>query len=159
VTEFIRTHNTLADMNLVDWSDPNFHETLRGTVGQRFFHYMANLNVDYLDTLVSASRKQKIRYLDYGTECKLRRLLNKEQGGGQNGVGASEHLKRHRDFYKNWEKELFGDQVVQIPAPPPTVPQNAELEKMTVAKSSGWLVRGNMYAIVLGIIIYVAVIH
>lgn len=157
-SEFIRTHNTLTDNGFINWTDPAFHETLRGTVGQRFFHHMANLNMDHLDDLVAASLKQKVRYLDYGTECKLRRLLDNEKSDDANGVWAREHLRRHRDFYKKWETELFGDHVFQVPKPPPTIGHNAESQTANSAKSSGYSLRCNLYAILAGIIIiYIAI--
>lgn len=162
VTEFIRTHNTLADKGFVNWTDPAFHRTLKGTVGQRFFHHMANLNIEYLDDLVTASREQKVQYLDYGTECKLRRLLDKEKGDkgdiGSNSW-AKEHLQLHREFYKKWERELFGDHVFQVPGPTQAKGQNGESQTATADKSASRPLRCNMYAIFLGIIIYMAAIY
>jgi hypothetical protein len=159
VTEFIRAHNTLADNGFINWNNSEFHETLRGTVGQRFFHHMANLDIDYLDALVTPPAKQKVKYLDYATECKLRRMLDKEAGGDPKGGWARDHLRRHREFYGKWEKALFGDHVFHVPAPPPTAQHNAESTTAGDAKSLGCSLRCNVYAIFAGIIIYVAAMY
>jgi hypothetical protein len=159
VTEFIRAHNTLADKGFIKWNNSEFHETLRGTVGQRFFHHMANLNVDYLDALAITPAKDKVKYLDYATECKLRRLLDKEAVGDPKGGWTRDHLTRHREFYAKWEKALFGDHVFHVPAPPPTAQHSAESTTAGDAKSLGFSLRCNIYAIISGIIIYVAAMY
>jgi len=109
---------------------------------------MANLNLGYLDDLVIASRKEKIQYLDYSTECKLRRLLDKEERDSW----AKEHLRRHREFYKKWEKELFSDHVFEVPTLTPAIGQSLEATTTMSLQSSGWLLRWNLYAVVSGII-------
>jgi len=155
VTEFIRTHNSLASKGYVNWTDPQFHGTLTRTVGQRFFHHMANLNLGYLNDLVTASRKEKIQYLDYSTECKLRRLLDKEERDSW----AREQLRRHREFYKKWEKELFSDHVFEVPTLTPAIGQSLEATTTMSLQSSGWLLRWNLYAVVSGIISCIIFIH
>jgi hypothetical protein len=159
VTEFIRAHNTLAHNGFINWNNSEFHETLRGTVGQKFFHHMANLDMDYLEALATPPAKQKVKYLDYGTECKLRRMLDKEAGGDRNGGWARDHLRRHREFYGKWEKALFGDHVFQVPALPPTVQHEAESRTEAKVKGLGVSLRCNIYAIISGIIIYVAAFY
>ena len=110
VTEFIRHHNTLAHVGLLEWTDPEFENTLRTIVGYKFFHLMGQLDMDSLNELVETSLKQKLRYLDYPTECNLRRLLERENKEGHyQQYDAQEHLRAHREFYKRWEIILFGN--------------------------------------------------
>lgn len=107
VTEFIRHHNTLAYNGLWSWTDPDVEKVLQTTVGRKFFNYMGNLNMDNLNEMVAADLTKTEQYLDYPTECKLRRLLAREQDHGQQGKDAREQLRNYREFYSGWDNTLF----------------------------------------------------
>jgi hypothetical protein len=113
VTEFIQHHNTLAYAGLWKWTDPQFEIALQNTVGQKYFKLMAKLDMKKLNDLVSSSLKQKVRFLDYSTECRLKKLLEKEKDYGPDGRTAREELNNHREFYNEWGRLLFGDSAMK----------------------------------------------
>lgn len=109
VTEFIRHHSSLAYAGLWKWTDPQFETALKDTVGIKYFRLMAKIDMKNLNDLVSSSLRQNVKYLDYSTECKLRKLLQKEKIYGPDGRMAREELNNHREFYNEWGKLLFGE--------------------------------------------------
>jgi hypothetical protein len=109
VTEFIRHHTSLAYAGLWKWTDPQFENALKDTVGIKYFKLMAKIDMKNLNDLVSSSLRQRVRYLDYPTECKLRKLLQKEKNYGPEGRMAREELNNHREFYNEWGRLLFGE--------------------------------------------------
>jgi len=115
VSEYIRHHNTLAANGLWPWTDEDFELALHLNVGKVYFHHMGNLNWANLEDLVTTSLTAKIKYLDYPTECKLRKLLDKEHRDGDDGLRGREDLRNHREFYKAWGEMLFGDLEIEIP--------------------------------------------
>jgi hypothetical protein len=62
----------------------------------------------------------KMKYLDYPTECKLRKLLDKEHRDGDEGLQGREDLRNLREFYKAWGGMLFGDLEISMPIIHPT---------------------------------------
>lgn len=147
-TEFIRHHNTLASSGLWEWTDPDFESALQRTVGDKFFHHMGNLDGEKLNDLVATSLKQNVKYFDYLTECKLRKLLEKEKVDGWEGRDAREYLRSQREFYKKWGKNLFGEIVDGIPTENTT-----EAVVMTVA-SQATRHYSEIFCVVWGMIIY-----
>ena len=115
VSEYIRHHNTVAANGLWPWTDDEFEIALRTTVGRAYFHHMGHLNLANLEDLVTNSLTQKIKYLDYPTECKLRKLLDKEHRDGAEGLREPEDLRNHREFYKAWGEMLFGGIEIERP--------------------------------------------
>jgi hypothetical protein len=106
-TQFIRHYTNLAYNGLWTWTDPDLEQILQTTVGRKFFNYMGNLNMTYLDKMVALDLKTKIQYLDYPTECKLRNLLKREREHGDYGREAREKLRNYREFYTGWGQILF----------------------------------------------------
>jgi len=115
---------------------------------------MSKLDMDSLNDLVDTSLKQKVKYFDYPTECKLRKLLHNEHGDGHDGQDAREHLRSHREFYKEWAKSLFGD--VQFAPPVIVFPNVTEAVEMT-ATSNAIRCTSEIFGLVCGIIIYILV--
>jgi hypothetical protein len=134
VTEFIRHHNTLATSGLWEWTDPDFESALQTTVGDKFFNHMGKLDMEKLNDLVATSLKQNVKYFDYPTECKLRKLLQKEKVDGWEGRDAREHLRSQREFYKKWGKNLFGE--IMIEAPGDDTPRENTTETVVMTVSS-----------------------
>jgi hypothetical protein len=112
VSEYIRHHNTLATNGLWPWTDEDFETALKTTVGKIYFHHMGRLDLHNLEDLVSTALTKKVKYLDYPTECKLRKLLDKEH---REGFGR-EDLRNHREFYRAWGELLFGDIEIEMPS-------------------------------------------
>lgn len=120
VSEYIRHHNNLAASGLWAWTDEDFELALQVTVGKNYFHHMGNLDWENLEDLVTTSLPRKMKYLDYPTECKLRKLLDKEHRDGDDGLQGREDLRNHREFYKAWGEMLFGDLEIEMPVIHPT---------------------------------------
>lgn len=120
VSEYIRHHNNLAASGLWPWTDEDFELALQGTVGKMYFHHMGNLDWENLEDLVTTSLPRKMKYLDYPTECKLRKLLDKEHRDGDEGLQGREDLRNLREFYKAWGGMLFGDLEISMPIIHPT---------------------------------------
>jgi hypothetical protein len=115
VSEYIRHHNTLAANGLWPWTDEDFEMALQITVGKVYFHHMGNLDLANLQDLVKTSSTRKWKYLDYPTECKLRKLVDKEHRDGMEGLQGRADLRNHREFYQAWGEMLFGDIVIEMP--------------------------------------------
>ena len=110
-TEYIRHYITLAYAGLWTWTDPQIEETLREKVWEIFFRCMGAINLDYLDRWVEDSHNPSttIKAFDYGTECRLRKLLYWEKQPGGMGRDARVQLMRLRGFYGGWKEYLFKD--------------------------------------------------
>jgi len=115
VSEYIRHHNTLALNGLWPRTDEDFEMALQITVGKVYFHHMGNLDLANLEDLVHTPSTRKMKYLDYPTECKLRKLLDREHRDGVEGLQGRADLRNHREFYKAWGEMLFGDIVIEMP--------------------------------------------
>jgi hypothetical protein len=159
VAEFIRHHNTLAYAGLWKWTDPQFENALQNTVGPKYFKLMAKLDMKKLNELVSSSLKQKVQFLDYPTECRLKKLLEKEKDYGPDGRTAREELNNHREFYNEWGRLLFGgsamkEQEEEIATPAAvTANPTAAATATTVASIAAERLHGVLW-IVIGSLLY-----
>ena len=133
VAEYIRHQHTLAENGLWRWTDVSLEEGLKRSVGRKYFDAMANLNETTLDGLVKMEPKQQIRYLDYPTECKLRKLLKNAQMDGAEGEDARNELNKHKEFYRKWGIALFGQSTVEKEA---DVKESMPLEAVSGVRAS-----------------------
>ena len=69
--------------------------------------------MDGLNSWVSYSSRFNvtIKVFDYATECRLRKLLQREWEWGKDGERARHQLMRFRGFYGGWKDLLFDDYV------------------------------------------------
>ena len=108
---------------------------------------MANLNETTLDDLAKMAPEQQIRYLDYPTECNLRKLLRTAQTDGSEGAEAREELRKHKDFYRKWGIVLFGRSPVEKEAA--ATPESTPSETVAAKSRSGGAPSKKICALVL----------
>jgi hypothetical protein len=109
ITQYLRHYISLAYAGLWTWTDPDIRQSLRKDVGKRLFEALGSLDMDGLNSWVSYSKRPTvpIKVFDYATECRLRKLLQKEQEWGKEGDKARDQLMRFRGFYGGWKGLLF----------------------------------------------------
>lgn len=113
IAQYLRHYISLAYVDLWAWTDPDVTKSLRKDVGKEFFETLGGLDMDGLNSWVSYSSRSNvtIKVFDYATECRLRKLLQREREWGEEGERARDQLMRFRGFYGGWKGLLFDDYV------------------------------------------------
>jgi hypothetical protein len=140
-------------------SEYEMDAALKNTIGGKFFHLMANLDINNFRELVSMNMnaKQTVNFMDYPEECRLRKLLEKEKDDGLDAVHARKVLGEERAYYRNWKDRLFGVNYTFKEEKPSTVETVTQNGTLVSATSGGGRNRVTSIGIFVGIVIYLGI--